>query len=578
MSEGTGKNLGALGNLVNQFSSAMDCFRELVQNSVDAGSSQVEISTEYRQAEEGSGGAILIRVQDWGEGMDREVIDRKFTRLFASTKRQDLTKIGKFGIGFVSVFALKPKAVIVHTGRDGNYWEVFFDEDRTFQITPLDHPLEGTQITLLLEGDIRRYEELVEEIRKTLRYWCCHSEAEVGFEDRTPLEGHAPRWEKINEAFLVSGRCALQEQRGSTQVSLAFAIDGEHQFFNRGLTLSRGIKATEALGAEYRERFSHISFKISSPHFGHTLTRETVVRDESFHEGMKLLDEILTSSLVPALADQLEELVQLPEWTVPEVNSYEEGLSFLAAEPLRSLENLRPRRILRTIDGRAVSLQELSDEYRKEQQVLMTQMPSELLDRLLQRGKTVFFGSSGALDQELGPVQLFLRRALMAQEASSLAGRFRFSDQKARWSQRRVCFSPEEVFLSAQIEEEPSEEIRAFLDRVEAFMRSLRSGYGSLKTCRLLSAEADVPLFLVTRDPSGKERELRRPGLTREPWKWTAAVNRHHPHFLRLYALFGHHPALAAAMLGRCLCNEALQDSGPESFIRPLQMAVVGGL
>ena len=129
----------ALDRLVNQFSDSMAFFRELIQNALDAGSEDVEVWFEHRD------GRMVIHVDDWGEGMNREIIETRLTRLFSSSKDGDRTKIGKFGIGFVSVFAPKPKGVLVQTGRDGQYWEVFFNEDRSFYKSPLSTPIEGTQ-------------------------------------------------------------------------------------------------------------------------------------------------------------------------------------------------------------------------------------------------------------------------------------------------------------------------------------------------------------------------------------------------------------------------------------------------
>ena len=162
-------------NLATQFSSALDCYRELVQNSIDAGSPQVDVWMEFIPSK-GHTGTIAIHVDDFGEGMDEHIIDSQLTRLFASSKEDDLTKIGKFGIGFVSVFALNPRGVLVQTGRGGEYWEVFFDQDRSFIKTRLDVPLEGTQVTLFLEGDHHRYTELVADSCATLKRWCCHSD------------------------------------------------------------------------------------------------------------------------------------------------------------------------------------------------------------------------------------------------------------------------------------------------------------------------------------------------------------------------------------------------------------------
>ncbi len=154
---------GIVENLVTQFSSAFDCLRELVQNSIDAGSPQIETWMEFERGQTHEG-VVAIHIDDFGEGMDEYIIDNQLTTLFASAKENDLTKIGKFGIGFVSVFALEPKGVLLHTGRAGEYWEVFFHEDRSFSKTSLDYPVEGTQITIFLEGDYRRYKELVRDV------------------------------------------------------------------------------------------------------------------------------------------------------------------------------------------------------------------------------------------------------------------------------------------------------------------------------------------------------------------------------------------------------------------------------
>ena len=134
----------ALDELVNQFSDPLSFLRELVQNAIDAGSHEVEISPSFET--KGDAGVSVIEVADWGGGMSREIIETKLTRLFSSQKDGDRTKIGKFGIGFVSVFALGPEVVCVDTARDGEAWRVLFDRERTFKLLRLDEPIEGTRI------------------------------------------------------------------------------------------------------------------------------------------------------------------------------------------------------------------------------------------------------------------------------------------------------------------------------------------------------------------------------------------------------------------------------------------------
>jgi hypothetical protein len=116
----------ALEGLVHQFADPWAFLRELIQNAIDAGSGQIEVRIDHDEAR----GTMTIEVVDSGEGMTREIIDTRLTRLFSSTKEGDYTKIGRFGIGFVSVFALDPEIVCVDTGRAGEYWRVLFRRDR----------------------------------------------------------------------------------------------------------------------------------------------------------------------------------------------------------------------------------------------------------------------------------------------------------------------------------------------------------------------------------------------------------------------------------------------------------------
>src|SRR6478609_2793970 len=107
----------ALANLVNQFARPLDFLRELAQNSIDAGSPRIDVSVSFTPpSPEETHGVLRIQVDDYGEGMDEDTIDNQLTRLFSSSKEHDLTKIGKFGIGFTSIFAIRPEAVLLRTG------------------------------------------------------------------------------------------------------------------------------------------------------------------------------------------------------------------------------------------------------------------------------------------------------------------------------------------------------------------------------------------------------------------------------------------------------------------------------
>ncbi len=194
-----------LEDLIHQFSDPLAFYRELVQNSIDAGSGEVEISVEYEERE--PEGRAVIRVRDFGEGMTQEIIESRLTRLFSSGKDDDLTKIGRFGIGFVSVFAVEPDHVVVDTGREGTYLRALFDADRTYELFELDVPMEGTEVRILKTMDREEFEEIRERSRRAVRDWCKHAEVPIY------LDG-----EEIREAFDVDSPCKIEHAEPGTRV------------------------------------------------------------------------------------------------------------------------------------------------------------------------------------------------------------------------------------------------------------------------------------------------------------------------------------------------------------------------
>lgn len=67
----------ALDTLIHQFSDPLSFYREMVQNSLDAGSPRVDINVREEA------GQMVVSVEDWGKGMTAEVIDTQLTRLFS---------------------------------------------------------------------------------------------------------------------------------------------------------------------------------------------------------------------------------------------------------------------------------------------------------------------------------------------------------------------------------------------------------------------------------------------------------------------------------------------------------------
>ncbi len=258
--------------LVHQFSDPYAFFRELIQNSIDAGSSRIEVTLSYRPARDF--GTAIACVQDWGEGMNRRIIEDYLLTKFRSSKENDRTKIGKYGIGFVSIFALDPEAVAVDTGRDGESWRVLFKRDRTYELLRSSEPFEGTRIVLHKRLIADQFDVLVQKSREAVTRWCRHSEVDVMFAAGTS-DGKAPRAPvTVREEVKVDAPYQVEHQEEGLHVVVGPsrvepAVSG---FYNRGLTL---LETPEPL-------ISGVAKKVVSRTLEYTLTRDNVLRNEAF--------------------------------------------------------------------------------------------------------------------------------------------------------------------------------------------------------------------------------------------------------------------------------------------------------
>jgi hypothetical protein len=553
---------GIVESLATQFSNATDCFRELVQNSIDAGSPQVEVWIEYEPGR-GHQGVIGIHVDDFGEGMDEQIIDNQLTKLFASNKEGDLTKIGKFGIGFVSIFAMHPRAVLLHTGRGGEYWEVLFHEDRSFTKTRLDMPVEGTQLTLFVEGDVPRLREVVRDVRAALKRWCTHSEAEITFEDRTTPG--APR-EVINEPFGVSGRCPSRVELPGTEVVLAYSDQPAYSFYNRGLMLFHTTQAEAAIAHRHR-RYGHITFKIKSRYLEHTLSRESLVQDEQFERAMILLDQAADGALLDALLAALEALAARPRWGAADVALYAELMRYLASEPARCWPRIAQRTIVAMLHGPATSLAALYEAWSQRGTLLFSDAPGPLAERVHGLGMPVVFGrKSWGSQADAGSVAYVFSRYAGMLIDELLKTRMRRLKSRlvgappldAVTEVAQTLAAPGDVYLQVQLDDERGD-LDALITRTQRLLSRVGHDYRRVVTCRVSALEANPPLFVI--GPKLDAMMMRPPrlgslrrGILRDPWHGhEVAINRDHPQLIQLAALATIDLDMAAYCLARAL-------------------------
>ena len=121
-----------LKNILNEYKEGVGVFRELVQNADDAGATEVQFVLDWRNhpterllspgMAECQGPALLA----YNDATFTDDDLKNISKLAGATKREDLEKIGRFGLGFSSVYHFTDVPSFISR----NY-AVFFDPDTT---------------------------------------------------------------------------------------------------------------------------------------------------------------------------------------------------------------------------------------------------------------------------------------------------------------------------------------------------------------------------------------------------------------------------------------------------------------
>lgn len=303
---------GAVAEMVRQFADPYAFVRELVQNSIDAGATSLEVRVER------AGGIVTTALHDDGAGMTREIIDGPLLTLFNSSKEGDSTKIGKYGVGFVSVFAIDPEIVEVDTWRDGQHHRIRLYRDHRYEIEklgPLEHS--GTTVTLHQSMDAEIFDEHRRRIESALSRWCRFAVVPIEFVSVDHDRNDAAASRRIDQSLSVPSSLYVQAHRdkerfvvgpsaGTERFSIAGAADDDPAntkatfagFYNRGLTL---FETDEPLHAS----LTNVRLRVDSPHLKHTLSRDNVLRDKNFDRVIIKARELVQKSLRRELTSRL---------------------------------------------------------------------------------------------------------------------------------------------------------------------------------------------------------------------------------------------------------------------------------
>ncbi|MBN2495482.1 MAG: ATP-binding protein [Deltaproteobacteria bacterium] len=381
----------AFSDLVHQFQDPLAFLRELVQNALDAGSTLIELRFTH-----GGEGLVQVEVEDNGEGMDEATIDRYLLTLFRSTKEEDLTKIGKFGIGFVSIFAFEPELAVCETGRAGESWRLIFHPGGRFEKLRLAEPLEGTRVRLLKRMRPEDFERLREQGRRVVAYWCKYAECEIR------VDG-----EPINEPFQLDAPFARRYTEPGTEFWLGLARPGPRSgdagdpldgfearvsFSNRGLTL---LEAGRVPGPH--EDLAGICLVAKSRYLEHTLTRDNVLQDEQFDKLVDLVRKELDASVLPRLFEHMRRWAAHRSGAVrapaPGEPALEPCLRMARLPCVRFASQAEREPVFPTTDGEPLSLRRL-----RRQTVLAARRSNPVTRLLAERGQDVLLRLPGLSD------------------------------------------------------------------------------------------------------------------------------------------------------------------------------------
>lgn len=302
--------------MVRQFADVFAFVRELVQNGIDAGATAIDVTVD-RAAD----GVTSVRVTDDGCGMTVDIVESALLVLFRSTKDEDPTKIGKYGVGFMSVFAIDPSEVTIDTWRDGAAHRVRLFPDHSYEIeqgAPRDG--HGTQVAVTKTVPGEAFDAFWQDVTASLHRWCRHAELPITF---TLIDGVTPqpRRARADLPFDVRAAVTVRERYHdgmeivvgpiAGSAALPAAGTGEDEpapfagFYNRGLTLH---ETTVPLDDE----LSHVRFKVKSSKLLHTLSRDDVRRDGAFHMALARASALCSNALRPKVQRELAAEAEKP--------------------------------------------------------------------------------------------------------------------------------------------------------------------------------------------------------------------------------------------------------------------------
>ncbi|MCP4680005.1 MAG: hypothetical protein GY854_31840 [Deltaproteobacteria bacterium] len=255
--------------------------RELAQNARDAGAKKINVVTALEN------GDFVLTFSDDGNGMEYEHARKFLFTLYASSKEDETTSAGRFGVGFWSVLLFRPSSIEIESASaDGKSWRVVLDGDldqprfgRSHLATP------GTQIRIRRPvGTTREADKLRDKSRQALRRYCRYLRRNETKALPLPILFNE---KPVNEPFSLGGPCWMTFRNGKVEGAVGLGDRPKVDLYARGLLVWRGTVLDELkYGATPSKRERHPQglapvYVLGGNELNVTLDRRAVVDDGS---------------------------------------------------------------------------------------------------------------------------------------------------------------------------------------------------------------------------------------------------------------------------------------------------------
>lgn len=268
---------------------AEDSYRELSQNSIDSETPQIDIYFDVKKYDQWKSRFTVV-FEDYGIGMNFHDREDFFLKLFASKKEHDIKKIGKYGIGISSIFALDLEELVVESSGRADSGEI---ESWKLHVKDIDKlpsykyydikERKGTRIKLTKTIPTKDIKNHKAKVREKIAFYCERS--------RTPIYIEK---EFINKQFDLDSMIKLSQNRGELEYVLSIGEEEPFfEIFNNRLKLQSG----KSLFSDYKE----VSCLISSPYFKHTFSRDSVVNNDTYRHTINEVEKAISGLFVKSL-------------------------------------------------------------------------------------------------------------------------------------------------------------------------------------------------------------------------------------------------------------------------------------